>query len=420
MNATDSCAKSATDCRSRFLTTDHESPEYAMLDYTAMFAYIDSYWEALTRENTEDVGTLIGLPRPYVVPGVGAMFQEMYYWDSYFTALGLVGSHHHHLVVDMTENMAWLLERFGVIPNASRYYFLSRSQPPFFTQMVDLALGVKRLRGDSDLDNWLKRMLTLAETEHETVWHGTKQPHHRLVHAGLSRYFDINFLDMLASCESGWDHSTRCDDRWLSFLPVDLNSILYAREIKMAEFAALLGQDVRATAWRERARTRAESMRAIFWSDDQEIFLDFDYVAGVHDPTPTLAGFYPLWAEIATPAQAERLVARWLPQFEQAGGLVTSLTAQAGRQWAWPNGWAPLQQIVTEGLQRYGYVDDAQRLREKWLDMCATLHAKTGVLWEKYNVVNPEEEGEAGLYGHVTGFGWTNGVAVEFVRRLDE
>lgn len=389
-------------------------------DYSPMLAYIDSYWSQLTRENKSDTGTLIGLPFPYVVPGVGAMFQEMYYWDSYFTALGLVGSKHHHLVVDMTENMAHLLERFGMIPNASRYYFLSRSQPPFFLHMVELALGVKRLRGDADLDIWLKRMLALAEAEHETVWHGTAQPHHRLVHAGLSRYFDINFLDMLASCESGWDHSTRCGDRWLSFLPVDLNSILYAREIKMADFAAQLDDEERALQWRERAGVRAETMRNIFWSDELEIFLDYDYTAGKHDPTPTLAGFYPLWAGLATELQAHRMITRWLPQFEQAGGLVTSLDALAGRQWAWPNGWAPLQQIVNEGLARYGYVDDAQRLREKWCNMCAELHARTGVLWEKYNVVDPASEGEAGLYGHVTGFGWTNGVIVDFVRKLDE
>lgn len=391
-----------------------------MRDYTQMLAYIDSYWEALTRSNPDDAGTLIGLPRPYVVPGVGAMFQEMYYWDSYFTALGLIGSRHHHLVVDMAENMAYLLARFGMIPNASRYYFLSRSQPPFFVHMVELALGVKRLRGDADLDIWLKRMLALAEAEHETVWHGAAQPHHRLVHAGLSRYFDINFLDMLASCESGWDHSTRCDDRWLAHLPVDLNSILYAREMKMAEFAELLDDDARAASWRERAHSRAAVMRGIFWSEEEEIFLDFDFVTGILNPTPSLAGFYPLWAGLATETQAQRMVARWLPRFEQAGGLVTALDAKPGRQWAWPNGWAPLQSIVTDGLQRYGFVEDAQRLREKWLDLCALWHEKTGVLWEKYNVVDPEQEAEAGLYGHVTGFGWTNGVAVEFVRRLDE
>ncbi len=211
------------------------------MPFEALLTYIDAFWPQLTRSTPTDQQTLIGMPCPYVVPGVGSMFQEMYYWDSYFIALGLVDTPHAQLALDMTENMAYLLERFGMIPNGSRYYFLLRSQPPFFTQMVALVWPfVQQQQGDAALD-WLARMLALAEAEHETVWMGTAQPNHRNVHNGLSRYFDINYLDMLASCESGWDHSTRCNDLWLAHLPVDLNSILYLRERDMAAFARILG-----------------------------------------------------------------------------------------------------------------------------------------------------------------------------------
>jgi alpha,alpha-trehalase len=139
----------------------------------------------------------------------------MYYWDSFFISLGLVGTPYAHLIADVAENFAALIERFGVIPNGTRYYFLSRSQPPFFTEQIKLARAVAPPTSEVASPAWLARMLGLAEREHETVWLGTAQPHHRLVHRGLSRYFDINYLDVLASCESGWDHSTRCDDRWL-------------------------------------------------------------------------------------------------------------------------------------------------------------------------------------------------------------
>jgi alpha,alpha-trehalase len=284
--------------------------------------------------------------------------------------------------------------------------------------MVQLAWGVKQRRGDEDTSEWLAQQLALAEAEQATVWSGTAQPHHRLVHQGLSRYFDINFLDMLASCESGWDHSTRCDDRWLSHLPVDLNSILYVRERDMAEFARVLGDEARARQWDERAAARAATMHSLFWDDAAGFFLDYDYQAGRRNPTLSLAGFYPLWAGWATPEQAERAVEVHLPRFEQRGGLVTSLTPQAGRQWAWPNGWAPLQWIAAEGLDRYGFHAEAQRIRARWCDACATMHARTGVLWEKYDVVDPGGEGEEGLYGHVVGFGWTNGVFVDFARKL--
>lgn len=385
-----------------------------------VLATIEAYWPRLTRRTPTDVQTLIGLPNPYVVPGVGAMFQEMYYWDSFFTALGLVGTARDGLVVDIAENMAYLIERFGMVPNGSRYYFLSRSQPPFFTQTVKLALGVKQAHDESPqaLQAWLLRMLRAAEAEQNTVWQGTAQPHHRLVHEGMSRYFDINYLDMLASCESGWDHSTRCDDRWLSHLPVDLNALLYQCENDLQELATLAGEGARAYHWAQRAALRAAKFSDLFWDNAQGFFFDRDYVAGVLHPTPTLAGFYPLWAGLATPEQAQRIVKRWLPRFLQPGGVVTALDQQPGRQWAWPNGWAPLQWIVAQGLDRYGYSAQAEQLRRAWCATCAAYHAQTGVLWEKYNVVDAAAEGEAGLYGHVTGFGWTNGVFVDFVRKL--
>jgi alpha,alpha-trehalase len=385
-----------------------------------VLAYINDFWPNLVRHTPADVQTLIGLPYPYVVPGVGAMFQEMYYWDSFFAGLGLVGTPHDGLVVDMAENMAWLIERFGMVPNGSRYYFLSRSQPPFFTQMVRLAYAVKQAHGEpaEALHAWLGRMLLLADREYEIVWRGIAQPHHRLVHEGMSRYFDINFLDMLASCESGWDHSTRCGDRWLSHLPVDLNAVLYQAECDMHEAAEIVGDRERAEVYSARAAERAERFSNLFWEPEIGFFLDYDFVNRKRNPTPSLAGFYPLWVGLATPEQAARIVAEWLPRFQQRGGLVTSLDQQEGRQWAWPNGWAPLQWIAAEGLDRYGFHAEAQRVRASWCATCTTFYGRTGVLWEKYNVVDPDAEGEAGFYGHVTGFGWTNGVFVDFARKL--
>ena len=187
----------------------------------------------------------------------------------------------------------------------------------------------------------------------------------------------------------------------------------------MAGFARALGDDARAAQWDDRAAGRAATMQEIFWDEDVGFFLDYDFEAQRRNPTLSLAGFYPLWAGWATPGQAERVVAGMLPRFAQPGGLVTSLTPQAGRQWAWPNGWAPLQWIAAEGLDRYGYHAEAHQVRRRWCDTCATMQARTGVLWEKYDVVEPGGLGEEGLYGHVTGFGWTNGVFVDFVRALE-
>lgn len=395
------------------------------MSYQPILDYIDAYWERITRENKNEHGTLIGLPHPYLIPAVRgegglSMFQEMYYWDSFFIALGLVGTAHEQRIIDMTENMAYLYERFGVIPNASRYYMLSRSQPPFLTQMIRLSYQVLSEKDPAAALEFLRRMTPIAVSEHETVWHGTAQPHHRLVHAGLSRYFDINYLDMLASCESGWDHSTRCDDRWLDHLPVDLNALLYLRETDFAEFYTLLGDAEQAEAWQNRADTRRLTIFELMWDEADGIFYDYDYVNQKRTPHPSLAAFYPLWAKLATPEQAKRIVSEWLPKFEFVGGLVTSLEAKEGRQWAYPNGWSPLMWVAVEGLLNYGYHTDARRIMQKWCDNNAELFHKSGVLWEKYNVVEIGGKLEDGLYGSVPGFGWTNGVFKVFAQFLGE
>lgn len=397
--------------------------------YEPVLQYITAFWDRLFRFHPHDEGTLIGLPRAYVVPSVDPvrpLFQEMYYWDSYFSALGLVGTLHEWLVFDLAENMAALVERFGFIPNGTRYYFTSRSQPPFFTKLYRLAHELKAARGDTDADEYLRHMTRLGVREHETCWLGEKHPHERRKYRGLSRYHDINYSHFLASCESGWDHSTRCDGatpgaeagRWMDFLPVCLNSVLYAREMDFAWALARLGAVTEADYWQSAAEQRAATMNELMWDEAEGFFFDFDWKAERRSPCLSLAGFYPLWAGFATPHQAETIVSRWLPRFLLPGGLVTSLDSYPGRQWAHPNGWAPLQWLAVAGLERYGFKAEANEVRRRWCDTCAHAFATSGTLAEKYNVADPHAEPEHGLYGLVQGFGWTNGVFIDFARAL--
>ena len=400
-------------------------PDTAMSDpqqrWQPILEYIDAYWPRLVRHNPNDAGTLIGLRSPYLVPSDGAMFQEMYYWDSYFMALGLRGTPLEGMIPGMAENLAELMKRFLIIPNGSRFYFTSRSQPPFFTALVWEAYRVKQARNDADLHAWLGEMLHVAELEYHTVWLGASQPHDRLHQSGLSRYFDINYLDILASCESGWDHSTRCDERWLSHLPVDLNAILYTCELDMAQMAQTLGDPHRALTWRSKAEARGGIVRTLLWDEQSGFYLDYDAQNQQLNPHASLAGFYPLWAGIATPQQAERMVSQWLPKFLHAGGLVTTLSAQAGRQWAYPNGWAPLHWLVDAGLERYGFRAEARALRLAWLETITSEFERTGALWEKYNVTaaTRDQTVEEGVYGQVSGFGWTNAVFKDFAGRTE-
>ena len=402
----------------------------AQTGYRPVLDYITAFWDRLIRFHPHDSATLIGLPRPYLVPATDParpLFQEMYYWDSYFTALGLVGTAHEWLLFDMAENMAAMVERFGFIPNGNRYYFTSRSQPPFFTMLIRLAHSIKAARGDADADEYLRRMIRLAVREHETCWLGEKHPHERRKYRGLSRYHDINYSHFLASCESGWDHSTRCDGdrpgtesgRWMDHLPVCLNGILYAREVDFAWALGQLGAASDSHYWREAAEARAATMRELMWDADKGFFFDFEWKSEVRCPCLSLAGFFPLWAGLATPAQANEMVSRWLPKILLPGGLVTSLDPFPGRQWAYPNGWAPLQWLAASGLDRYGFTAEATEVRKRWCNTCAHGFTAMGTMSEKYNVAEPHREPEHGVYGLVEGFGWTNGVFVDFARALE-
>ncbi|MFD3163262.1 trehalase family glycosidase [Herpetosiphon sp. NSE202] len=387
----------------------------------AITQYIDTYWDKLVRQQPEDQKTLIGLPHTFMVPTHDPTFQEMFYWDSFFIALGLGGTRYEAAIVGMVENMAYLYQRFGVIPNASRYYFLSRSQPPFFTQLIWLAYQTKVAAGDTDCATWLQTMMALAEQEHASVWLATAHPHQRQVHRGLSRYFDINYLDTLACCESGWDHSTRCNGQWMSHLPVDLNSILYLRECDFAQAAHLRGDQAAAEQWQARAAERAATMQEVFWDAASGFFYDYNYLNEEPDlENPSLAGFYALWAGWASEDQAAQVVEQWLPQFMRTGGLVTTLKTHSSYQWASPNGWAPLQWIVVEGLLRYGYQQEAREVMQAWCSLNETVFERTNTMWEKYNVVDPAGDVEGGKYGSLPGFGWSNAVYLDFKRRLDQ
>lgn len=388
------------------------------MDYRGVLDYIEAYWPHVIKEQAADDGPLIGLPRPFAAPSHEPIFHEQFYWDSYFISLGLIDTDLEYLVVDMAENMFYLLERFGIIPNANRFYFLSRSQPPILTSMLKLALEVKRRRGDDDLEVTAERWWSLAEREYREVWMGESFPHVRQVFRGLSRYFDANYLNDLIACESGWDHSTRCRGDWLSHLPIDLNAMLYRYETDFAERAKQRSNDAAAEHWQSVAARRSRVAGELCWDESQDFFFDFDFVSGHIEPTVSLAGFYPLWAGMVSEARAARLVEQWLPKLRFPGGMVTSMSSQETKQWAYPNGWAPLQWIVAEGLERYGFKGEAQEIRRLWCDTCAQAFGRTGVLHEKYNVVDPSQPPEPGLYGTIEGFGWTNGVFVDFAKKL--
>jgi alpha,alpha-trehalase len=394
--------------------------ELAPEDVREAREYIAKYWKNVERFHPKDDESLLGLPKPYLVPSyrlkTGFDYNELYYWDSYFMVQGMLDEEHQELVSGILEDLMALFERFKVIPNASRTYLTGRSQPPFLTTFI---FDIYQTYG---LDNdWLKQAMKLAEREYETVWMGVKKPNERQVHKGLSRYYDINYLHDLAEAESGWDMTPRFDRRALNFLPVDLNALLYKYETDFARVARMFDDKRAAAKWDDAAKVRKETMDKLMWDRVRGLYYDYNYVKGKRGSVSSLAAYFPMWAGMVTDKQAAALV-KALRRFEHKGGLATTDALPLGQfvlgslptQWAYPNGWAPLHFIVVKALERYGYHADARRIAMKWLKTNMQWYNDEHVFLEKYNVVAPEKPPVKGLYPSQTGFGWTNAVFERF------
>jgi alpha,alpha-trehalase len=378
--------------------------------------YIKEYWGHLERYHPKDDGSLIGVPKPYLVPsfaeGHEFDYDELFYWDSYFMTQGLLDEEHKELNLGILDDLIFIFKRFKIIPNSSQTYMTSRSQPPFLTSFIfDLYQAY-------DLDKkWLKEKMAVAKEEYETVWMGTRKPNARQVYNGLSRYYDFNYLHDIAETESGWDMTPRFGRKALNYLPCDLNALLYKYEMDFARTARLFDDMREAAKWEQAAEARKKAMNELMWDRIRGLYYDYNFKKEKRGSVSSLAAYFPMWAGMVDEQQAKQLV-RALRRFENKGGLATTDALPLGQyvmgsmptQWAYPNGWAPLHFIVIKALERYGYHTDARRIAMKWLKANLAWFNDHHVFLEKYNVVSPEKPPLKGVYPSQTGFGWTNAV----------
>jgi len=387
--------------------------------------YVRSYWTKIERYHPKDDGSLIGVPKPYLVPsyaeGHEFDYDELFYWDSYFMVQGFLNDpSRKELTTGILEDLFSIYKRYKIIPNSSQTYMTSRSQPPFLTSFIfDLYNAYKLDR------KWLKDAIAIAKDEYQTVWMGTRKPNARQVYQGLSRYYDFNYLHDIAEAESGWDMTPRFNRKALNYLPVDLNALLYKYEMDFARAARILDDKDDAVAWEKLAAKRRETMNQLMWDEGRGLYYDYNYVKEKRGNVSSLAAYYPMWAGMVDGRQAATMV-KALRRFEHKGGLSTTDNLPLGQfvpgsvptQWAYPNGWAPLHFLVVQGLQRYGYHQDARRIAMKWMKSNVQWYNDHGVFLEKYNVVSPERPPVKGLYPAQTGFGWTNAVFERFCQEF--
>jgi alpha,alpha-trehalase len=406
---------------------------------------------------------LLYLPRRYVVPG--GRFNEMYGWDSYFIARGLLRDGELGLARDMTDNLLYEITHYGAILNANRTYFLTRSQPPFLTEMI---LGVYERTRDR---RWLQSTLPSID-RYYAFW---TSPPHRVDANGLSRYFDTGegpapeviagerdaqgrthydrvrdyyrthritdydlsqFYDRDADRltdlfykgdrsvrESGFDPSDRFGPfsaDIIHYTPVCLNVLLSRMEEDAARINAIVGNAAASEVWRARALRRRGLIDRFLWDPDAGLYFDYNFETERRRPYQFATTFYPLWAGIASAEQARRVVSN-LPRFETPGGLMTS-TQTTGSQWDAPYGWAPLQLIAVDGLRRYGYQADADRLAREFVSLVVDDFTAHGTIVEKYDVRNRTSDLRSGLrFGYTSnevGFGWTNAAVLDLLAGL--
>jgi alpha,alpha-trehalase len=408
---------------------------------------------------------------PFVVPG--ARFNEMYGWDSYFENIGLLIDGKLDLAQSMVENFDYQITHYGKILNANRSYYLTRTQPPFYSSMIREVFEAMPVKDTK----WLRDKLEICIKEYETVWMKIGK---RLTDNGLNRYFaqgiglppeteaghydailkpyaeaanlsipeyeklyyqrkienktlDAYFVHDRSVRESGHDTSYRIEGISADLNVVELNAMLYKYETDFAELIASYFNDnfeynskiYNQKYWEEKANNRQKLMNQFFWNEKESCFFDYNFKTQKQNIFLSATSFFPLWANIATQEQADKMIETCLPKLIYLGGIagcsqeaLSNISeGQMQRQWDFPNGWAPHQMIIWQGLINYGYQTKAQELIYRWLWMI-TKNASdyNGTVPEKYDVVIAThkvfaEYGNQGTdfeYISREGFGWMN------------
>jgi alpha,alpha-trehalase len=443
----------------KFVEDNFELPHTPQLNYITrekdVVAHINNLWGVLRREPDSAIAgsSLLPLPYPYIVPG--GRFREIYYWDSYFTMLGLKESGEIRMIENMVNNFSYMINTYGHIPNGNRSYYLGRSQPPFFALMVELLAEIK---GDSTYAAYLPAL----EKEYTFWMEGASklkagQAYRRVVKLPdgsiLNRYWDDSatarpegyredvetaaksgrdketmYINLRAGAESGIDFSSRwfrdgknlTTIRVIDFVPVDLNSLLYKLELVIAKAKQVSGQDSVSNLYRKKADARNVSIDKYCWNKSLKYYTDYNFKTRKASNAVTPAGMYP-FCVFSKNLDYMSLLARQAAgqvrqQLLQPGGIQAS-SVNTGQQWDAPNGWPPLMWMTVWGLDRCGQRELARDISIRWIKLNIDVFNRTGKLMEKYNVTDLNLEAGGGEYPSQDGFGWTNGVLLALIKK---
>ena len=345
--------------------------------------YILTHWDGTVRSTPHDEGSAVAVPYPYTVPSLKDSFQELYYWDLYFTSLGLLVQGRTDLAVGNTLDLMSLVDRFGFVPNGNRTFYLNRSQLPLLGPLIALVAAAKEdssfaLEAAPVLEREYQFWTTKRLSPTGLSCSGNQATRQELIdfypvvaqRIGIAGRPPEECLEILshtmAECEV-WDFTPRFNHLAKNFCAIDLNSYLYTDELLLAAWSE---GAVRA-GWQDKARQRRKRINELCWDEERGGFFDYDFVEKKRGTFVTAAALQPLWSGLATERQAARTVEKILPQLEFSHGVSAGALPEKPHrvcQWDYPNAWPPLQHVAYRGLQRYGYLDEARRIARKYVE----------------------------------------------------
>lgn len=374
--------------------------------YEQVRKHIREGWElCVVHQEKDGENHEVGVPKPFTAPCIRGIFRILFYWDIYFTNKGLLADGKYQLARNNLEDLCYLVDRYGYIPNMTEDTCVNRSQPPLFAAALqdyveatgDVAMiteAYPRLQKEyafwtSDervTDTGLSRYGNMATPEELYDFYQYIKTRLKLPVETLSREEEIQRgSNYLTEAETGWDFTPRFDNRCEDFAPVDLNSILYVTEQTLSAFARQLGREEEALRYNQLAERRRMQLQQYCRDPETGVYYDYDVARGKRADILTAAAFYPYWAGIETQTQGIPVL---LGALEFSHGISTCEKRPSDRvyQWDYPNMWPPLIHICVLALLRVHLYADAQRIGQKYLDTVCEVFAQTGALWEKYDV----------------------------------
>jgi len=417
-------------------------------NYKEFASQVNGMWKALGKQLIPDVAihpqrySMIPQRNPFIVPG--ERFSEFYYWDSFWIVRGLLTSGMNDTAKGILMNAIDLIKNFGFIPNGARIYYLNRSQPPFLSEMVryyyEKTQDIELLKYalpylEIEYNFWMKTHTIELPGGHilNRFYADAKLPrpesYREDAHAaqGMTETDAHDFYsDIIAGAESGEDFTSRwftngSDLRSIktrSIIPVGLNAIMYKFESNMVYFYDVLDIANATIDFSQAMRQRKAAMDTYMW--DLETFQWYDYSltnnSKIMKSYPS--NWFPVWAgAYDTEHSAQILASLEDSELIQIGGVLTT-HLHSGQQWDGPNAWAPHQSLIVEVLETLNTPESkqlAETVARNWINTTYLGYQSSRMMHEKYNALVPGSSGYGGEYPPQIGFGWTNGVTLEFL-----